>query len=619
MLLPTPASGNRLLRHSRMINIPAPRNPMLSVAITDTTMALNPTRMPITPMTRTITRPSTPRPRTITRTHPHLNRPRPLPGNSRSGIRTIRALPTMSTIRDDAPQPLQLHSSPRTRTHLTKLLEPITQIVIPITNIPQTNKLPKLRNPQRKVRRQLPQHLETKFACPSTSSKSNNIRKHAPKGPMRISPPRVPTDHVLRHLTHSFSSFVITLSRFRRNRIHQCTTRSQATKEIPCLTNKLPKPTPFILSRPRITAKPRQIHKILERTGDGIPDPTSHQIPRCFHVRQSPYVRGTPRSLSRARLIPFAVIRGAIHIRIVHMRLVRLHELRATPCGVELVPTLPLRILQIRDELHHTTVKSLPFIHQSRINRIVLHLHGQAVLVAGNHLLPGVIACLLHPGLMICNVFNKLLPHLLQLLQTSRIGIQRRIHRVGMPLHSAGIVIRLVHCTVNNAFLGGGIHRHQPTPRCADGVSGPRHRLESSQQGLGGFANRLRRINRRNHEGHGELLPAGLHSHDARQKTETPPSISHRAFYFLFLLGRRRICGSIGLRHLIRVIRRTRGCLRISSHLKISLMIRIDRAGRSRNGHIRTSLDASHAKRTTIQHPAGNSKRNEIRIRQSGQ
>ena len=231
--------------------------PGLSIAITDTTMALNPTRMPITPMTRTIThpatRPSTPRPRTITRTRPRLNRPRPLPRNSRRGIRTIGTLPTMSTIRDDAPQPLQLHSSPRTRTHLTKLLEPITQIVIPITNIPQTKKLPKLRNPQRKVRRQLPQHLETKFACPSTSSKSNNIRKHAPKGPMRISPPRVPTDHVLRHLTHSFSSLVITLSRFRRNRVRQCTTRSQATKEIPCLTSKLRKPTPLVLSRPRVT------------------------------------------------------------------------------------------------------------------------------------------------------------------------------------------------------------------------------------------------------------------------------------------------------------------------------------------------------------------------------
>ena len=231
--------------------------PGLSVAITDTTMALNPTRMPITPMTRTIThpatRPSTPKPRTITRTRPRLNRPRPLPRNSRRGIRTIRALSTMSTIRDDAPQPLQLHSSPRTRTHLTKLLEPITQIMIPITNIPQTKKLPKLSNPQRKVRRQLPQHLETKFARPSTSSKSNNIRKHAPKGPMRISPPRVPTDHVLRHLTHSFSSLVITLSRFRRNRVRQCTTRSQATKEIPCLTSKLRKPTPLVLSRPRVT------------------------------------------------------------------------------------------------------------------------------------------------------------------------------------------------------------------------------------------------------------------------------------------------------------------------------------------------------------------------------
>ena len=302
------------------------------------------------------------------------------------------------------------------------------------------------------------------------------------------------------------------------------------------------------------------------------------------------------------------------------MRLVRLHELRTAPCGVELVPTLPLRILQIRDELRHTTVKGLPLIHQGRINRIVLHLHRQAVLVAGNHLLPGVIACLLHPGLMICNVFNKLLPHLLQLLQTSRIGIQRRIHRVSMPLHSAGIVIRLVHCTVNNALLGGEIHRPQPTPRGADGVSGPRHRLESSQQGLGGFANRLRRINRRNNEGHDELLPAGLHSHDARQKKSRHRHRFHTApLYYLFLLGRRRIGGSIGLRHLIRVIRSTRRCLRISSHLKISLMIRIDRTGRSRNGHIRTSLDASHAKRTTIQHPTGNSKRNEIRIQKSGQ
>ena len=232
---------NLLLGTVRMLCIPAPRDAMLSVAITDTTMTLHPTRMPITPMTRTITRtcpclgrprplpglsvaitdttmalnptrmlttpmpqtitrPSAPRPRTITRTRPSLDRPRPLPRNSRSGIRNIRALPTMSAIRDDAPQPLQLHSSPRTRTHLTKLLEPITQIVIPITDIPQTKKLPEIRNPQRKVRRQLPQHLETKPAHPATSSSSNNIRSQATNGAMRISPPRVVADHAFSRL-----------------------------------------------------------------------------------------------------------------------------------------------------------------------------------------------------------------------------------------------------------------------------------------------------------------------------------------------------------------------------------------------------------------------------------
>ena len=194
--------------------------PGLSVAITDTTMALNPTRMTITPMTRTIThpatRPSTPRPRTITRTRPGLNRPRPLPGNSRSGIRTIRALPTMSTIRDDAPQPLQLHSSPRIRTHLTKLLEPITQIMIPITDIPQTKKLPEIRNPQRKVRRQLPQHLETKPAHPATSSSSNNIRSQATNGAMRISPPRVVADHAFQSFEHGRTGFLVALLLFRR-------------------------------------------------------------------------------------------------------------------------------------------------------------------------------------------------------------------------------------------------------------------------------------------------------------------------------------------------------------------------------------------------------------------
>ena len=194
--------------------------PGLSVAITNTTMALNPTRTPITPMTRTIThpatRPSTPRPRTITRTRPGLNRPRPLPGNSRSGIRTIRALPTMSTIRDDAPQPLQLHSSPRTRTHLTKLLEPITQIMIPITNIPQTKKLPEIRNPQRKVRRQLPQHLETKPAHPATSSSSNNIRSQATDGAMRISPPCVVADHAFQGFEHGRTRFLVAFLLFRK-------------------------------------------------------------------------------------------------------------------------------------------------------------------------------------------------------------------------------------------------------------------------------------------------------------------------------------------------------------------------------------------------------------------
>ena len=223
---------------------------------------------------------------------------------------------------------------------------------------------------------------------------------------------------------------------------------------------------------------------------------------------------------------------------IVHIRLVRLHELRTTPRGVELVPTLPLRILDIRDELPDPLFQSIRLLKQLGSNIVVLILGrlGHAIW-KDIDLHAGVLGSYLQPGLMICNVFNKLLPHLLQLLQASRIGIQRRIHRVGMSLNGAGIVVWLVHCTVHNAFLGGGIHGRQPTPRCADGVGGLRHRLESSQQGLGGFANRLRRINRRNHEGHGELLPAGLHSHDARQKTETPPSISHRAFYFYFFLG----------------------------------------------------------------------------------
>ena len=258
---------NLLLGTVRMLRVPAPRDAMLSVAITDTTMTLHPTRMPTTPMTRTITRPSTPRPRTITRTrpgldrpcplpglnvaitgttmtlhptrmlttlmpqtitrpsaprprtitrtHPGLNRPRPLPRNSRRGIRTIGTLPTMSTIRDDAPQPLQLHSSPRIRTHLTKLLEPITQIMIPITNIPQTKKLPEIRNPQRKVRRQLPQHLETKPAHPATSSSSNNIRSQATDGAMRISPPRVVADHAFQGFEHGRTRFLVAFLLFR--------------------------------------------------------------------------------------------------------------------------------------------------------------------------------------------------------------------------------------------------------------------------------------------------------------------------------------------------------------------------------------------------------------------
>ena len=263
---------NLLLGTVRMLRVPAPRDAMLSVTITDTTMTLNPTRMPITPMTQTIThpttrpstprprtitrtrpclgrprplpglnvaitdttmtlhptrmlttpipqtitRPSTPRPRTITRTHPGLNRPHPLPRNSRRGIRTIRALPTMSTIRDDAPQPLQLHSSPRIRTHLTKLLEPITQIMIPITNIPQTKKLPEIRNPQRKIRRQLPQHLETKPAHPATSSSSNNIRSQATDGAMRISPPRVVADHAFQGFEHGRTRFLVAFLLFRK-------------------------------------------------------------------------------------------------------------------------------------------------------------------------------------------------------------------------------------------------------------------------------------------------------------------------------------------------------------------------------------------------------------------
>ena len=167
---------------------------------------------------------------------------------------------------------------------------------------------------------------------------------------------------------------------------------------------------------------------------------------------------------------------------IVHIRLVRLHELRPTPRGVELVPTLPLRILDIRDELPDPLFQSIRLFKQLGANIVVLILGrlGHAIW-KDIDLHAGVLGSYLQPGLMICNVFNKLLPHLLQLLQTSRIGIQRRIHRVGMPLHSAGIVIRLVHCTVNNALLGGEIHRRQPTPRCTDGVSGPRHRLESSQ------------------------------------------------------------------------------------------------------------------------------------------
>ena len=224
---------------------------------------------------------------------------------------------------------------------------------------------------------------------------------------------------------------------------------------------------------------------------------------------------------------------------IVHIRLVRLHELRTTPRGVELVPTLPLRILDIRDELPDPLFQSIRLLKQLGSNIVVLILGrlGHAIW-KDIDLHAGVLGSYLQPGLMICNVFNKLLPHLLQLLQASRIGIQRRIHRVGMPLNGAGIVVWLVHCTVNNAFLGGGIHGRQPTPRCADGVGGLRHRLESSQQGLGGFANRLRRSNRRNHEGHGELLPAGSHSHDARQKKSRHRHRFHTApFIFYFFLG----------------------------------------------------------------------------------
>ena len=131
---------------------------------------------------------------------------------------------------------------------------------------------------------------------------------------------------------------------------------------------------------------------------------------------------------------------------IVHIRLVRLHELRPTPRGVELVPTLPLRILDIRDELPDPLFQSIRLFKQLGANIVVLILGRLGHTIWKDiDLHAGILRSCLQPGLMIRNVFNKLLPHLLQLLQTSRIGIQRRIHRVGMSLHSAGIVIRLVH------------------------------------------------------------------------------------------------------------------------------------------------------------------------------
>lgn len=162
---------------------------------------------------------------------------------------------------------------------------------------------------------------------------------------------------------------------------------------------------------PLIPADPHQVSKILKGPGKGIPGPAEGQLSRCPHVRSLPYFRETPGRLTSTRLIPLTVIRRSIHIRVVHIGLVRLNELCPTPRGVQLVPALPLRILQIRDELRQTIVKSLPLIHQSRVNRIIFHLHGQTMFVMGDNFFADLIFRFSKLGLMRSNISNKLIAH----------------------------------------------------------------------------------------------------------------------------------------------------------------------------------------------------------------